>query len=134
MSCGVPFTQQALGRKVSRIALLSLLVLASCTVDSNSNTQSKPPGESIVHAAQAAEQNPEDTDDSPRSPVIVVGSGISGLAAALELGRGGAEVTVIDMSSVFGGHAVMSQGSLSIAGSPVQQAAGIQDSPELALQ
>lgn len=64
--------------------------------------------------------------------VIVVGAGISGLATALDLGRGGANVVVIDMSSVFGGHAVMSQGSLSIAGSPVQEKAGIVDSPDLA--
>ena len=67
-----------------------------------------------------------------RCVTIVVGAGISGLAAALELGRGGANVTVIDMSSVFGGHAVMSQGSLSIVGSPVQEAAGFHDTPDLA--
>ncbi|MFN0055702.1 MAG: FAD-dependent oxidoreductase [Planctomycetales bacterium] len=63
---------------------------------------------------------------------IIVGAGISGLAAALELGRGGASVTVIDMSSVFGGHAVMSQGSLSIVGTPTQEAAGFHDTPDLA--
>jgi flavocytochrome c len=68
----------------------------------------------------------------PDSDAIVVGAGISGLATTLELARGGATVTLIDMSSVFGGHAVMSQGSLSIAGSPVQAAAGIHDSPDLA--
>jgi predicted oxidoreductase len=38
------------------------------------------------------------------------------------------------MSSVFGGHAVMSQGSVSIVGTPVQQAAGIRDTPDLAYQ
>lgn len=67
-----------------------------------------------------------------RTQVIVVGAGISGLATALDLGRGGADVLVLDMSSVYGGHAVMSQGSLSIVGSPVQEAAGANDSPELA--
>ncbi len=71
---------------------------------------------------------------SPSPDVIVVGAGISGLAAALDLGRAGARVTVVDMSSVFGGHAVMSQGSVSIVASPTQQKAGIQDSPELAFQ
>ena len=40
--------------------------------------------------------------------VVIVGAGISGLTAALELGRGGANVMVVDMASVFGGHAVMS--------------------------
>ncbi len=67
-----------------------------------------------------------------RRDVVIVGAGISGLASALELGRGGATVTVIDMSSVFGGHAVMSQGSLSIAGSPVQERDGLKDSPDIA--
>lgn len=66
--------------------------------------------------------------------VIVVGAGISGLSTALDLGRGGAKVTVIDMASVFGGHAVMSQGSVSIVASPAQERAGIQDSPDLAFQ
>ena len=67
-----------------------------------------------------------------RSDVIVVGAGISGLSAALELGRGGADVTIIDMASVFGGHAVMSQGGISIIDTPTQTELGIQDSPDLA--
>lgn len=66
--------------------------------------------------------------------VIVVGAGISGLSAALELGRSGARVTVIDMSSMFGGHAVMSQGSVSLIGTPDQERAGIHDSPDLAFK
>lgn len=71
--------------------------------------------------------------DRPKR-VIVVGSGISGLCAALELGRGGADVTVIDMSSVFGGHAVMSQGGLAIVNTPVQREMGIEDSFDLAFK
>ena len=75
------------------------------------------------------------TDTSPRArqiDVVIVGAGISGLTAALELGRGGAKVTVIEMSSVFGGHAVMSQGGVSIVNTPAQAAEGITDTPELA--
>ncbi|MFP6763009.1 MAG: FAD-dependent oxidoreductase, partial [Planctomycetaceae bacterium] len=64
--------------------------------------------------------------------VLVVGAGISGLTAALELGRGGAEVTVVDMSSVFGGHAVMSQGGVSVIGTTLQQEAGLHDNAEMA--
>lgn len=75
------------------------------------------------------------TDESSlQSDVIVVGAGISGLSAALELGRSGARVAVIDMSSVFGGHAVMSQGSVSLVGTPDQERAGIHDSPDLAFK
>lgn len=64
----------------------------------------------------------------------MVGAGISGLSAALEAARGGANVLVIDMWSVFGGHAVMSEGGLSIPGSPLQANRGIVDSPEIAFQ
>jgi flavocytochrome c len=72
-------------------------------------------------------------DQGNRKPhVLIVGAGISGLSAALELGRGGADVTVVDMSSVFGGHAVMSQGGVSVIDSPLQREVGINDSPELA--
>jgi len=75
-------------------------------------------------------------DDSSRpvsSPeVVIVGAGISGLSTALELGRGGAHVTVVDMASVFGGHAVMSQGGVSVVDTPVQWENGWQDSVELA--
>jgi flavocytochrome c len=68
----------------------------------------------------------------PDADVVVVGAGISGLAAALEAGRQGARVQVIDMWSIFGGHAVLAGGVLNIVGTPVQEALGIEDSPELA--
>jgi len=71
-------------------------------------------------------------EDHETVDVTVVGAGISGLCTALELGRGGARVTVVDMSSVFGGHAVMSQGGISIIGSPLQKSLGWEDSPQLA--
>ena len=68
----------------------------------------------------------------PAPDVVVVGAGISGLTAALELGLGGAPVTIVDMSSVYGGHAVMSQGGLCIVDTPLQRRLGINDSPDLA--
>jgi succinate dehydrogenase/fumarate reductase flavoprotein subunit len=46
--------------------------------------------------------------------VLIVGAGISGLSAALEAARNEAIVHVVDMASVFGGHAVMSEGGVSI--------------------
>lgn len=67
-----------------------------------------------------------------RTDVLVVGAGISGLSAALEAARIGAQVTVIDMASVFGGHAVMAEGGLLFAGSPLQLKNGIHDTPERA--
>lgn len=73
---------------------------------------------------------PQKTTAPPR--VIVVGAGLSGLSTALELADGGASVVVIDMSSVYGGHAVMSQGGVAVVDTPVQTAAGFKDSPDLA--
>ncbi len=110
------------------------LHLSGCSPATSSkvHTNASPPEPSNSQA-------PNDDHSPPMPPipspgVIVVGAGISGLSAALDLGRGGAKVTVIDMSSVFGGHAVMSQGSVSIVATPAQERAGIQDSPELAYQ
>jgi len=64
--------------------------------------------------------------------VIIVGTGIAGLSAALETARGGARVQLLDMWSVFGGHAVMSTGGLAIVGSPTQRQQNVTDTPELA--
>jgi hypothetical protein len=56
----------------------------------------------------------------PKADLVIVGTGISGLAAALDAGRAGANVTVIDMWSVFGGHAVMSGGLVCLVDTPFQ--------------
>jgi predicted oxidoreductase len=73
-----------------------------------------------------------DTETAPGPDVIVVGTGIAGMSSALEMARGGAHVQVVDMWSVFGSHAVMSTGGLSIVGSATRRKQGIADSPELA--
>ena len=70
--------------------------------------------------------------DVTRSDVVIVGAGISGLAAAIEAEKAGATVTVLDMWSVFGGHAVMSEGGVTMVDTPVQRAQGIVDSPDIA--
>ena len=62
--------------------------------------------------------------------ILVVGAGPGGLATALEGARAGARVTVIDVASVFGGHAVVSERGLSFAGTPLQRSLGITDSPD----
>jgi uncharacterized protein len=64
---------------------------------------------------------------------IVVGAGIAGLSAAYELANGGASVIVVDTASIFGGHAVMATGDLTIVGTPYQQEHGQKDSVDLAL-
>ncbi len=67
----------------------------------------------------------------PDAQAIVIGAGLSGLSAAVEMGRSGVEVLVVDMNSVAGGHAVLA-GGVALVGTPVQERAGIQDSPDLA--
>ncbi|MBL9137596.1 MAG: FAD-dependent oxidoreductase, partial [Verrucomicrobiales bacterium] len=71
---------------------------------------------------------------SPKADLVVVGTGISGLAAALDAGRAGVNVTVIDLWSVFGGHAVMSGGLVCLVDTPFQRAANVADSPRLAIE
>jgi flavocytochrome c len=64
----------------------------------------------------------------------VVGAGIAGLSAAYEAGRAGARVLVVDMWSVFGGHAVMSEGQVSMVDTPFVRARGFTDSVDLAFR
>lgn len=70
--------------------------------------------------------------DSPT--VVVVGAGIAGLTTALEASRGGATVAVVDVASVFGGHAVVSEGGLALVDTPLQARLGAKDSADLAYQ
>ncbi|MBI4444446.1 MAG: FAD-dependent oxidoreductase [Acidobacteria bacterium] len=68
----------------------------------------------------------------PRDPdVIVVGAGIAGLAAALETAQHGASVLVIDLWSVFGGHAIVSGGGVLLTGTPNQDRMGVVDTEEI---
>ena len=62
---------------------------------------------------------------------VVVGASLAGLSASIDLARRGAHVIVIDMNSVFGGHAIQS-GGVAVVASPMQEALGYHDSPELA--
>jgi len=63
--------------------------------------------------------------------VIVVGAGLAGLSAAVDAANGGADVLVVDMNSVFGGHGIQS-GGVAIVGSPMQAELGFKDTPDLA--
>jgi uncharacterized protein len=66
--------------------------------------------------------------------VLVVGAGIAGLSAAHQAAQRGASVTVVEMNSVFGGNAVLSEGGLFIVDTPLQHEQGYADSPELAVR
>lgn len=66
--------------------------------------------------------------------IIVIGSGFSGLAAAIEARLRGANVLVIEKMRTPGGNSAISGGLFAAAGSPLQEKVGVQDSPELMLK
>lgn len=65
--------------------------------------------------------------------VIVVGAGLSGLSAAVEMGRSGVDVLVVDMNSVAGGHTMLA-GGVAMVATPLQARLGIEDTADLAYQ
>ena len=79
----------------------------------------------------AACGQPQTGQTTVDAEALVVGAGIAGLAAAVEMGRDGVNVRVLDMNSVIGGHAVMA-GGFAIVDTPVQHREGFTDSPERA--
>ncbi|MCK9273563.1 MAG: flavocytochrome c [Syntrophales bacterium] len=66
--------------------------------------------------------------------VAVVGSGFAGLAAAIEAKNAGASVKVYEKMRVAGGNSIINGGVMAVVGSDMQEAKGIQDSPDLMLQ
>jgi flavocytochrome c len=85
---------------------------------------------------QSRQRPPPVSEQEPTSAsgALVVGAGVAGLSAAYELAKGGARVVVIDLGSVFGGHAVMATGDLCMVGTPFQEAQGIHDTPDIAYE
>ena len=66
--------------------------------------------------------------------VVVAGSGVAGLAAAVTAAHQGARVILVEKAPVFGGTSCFSAGLVWIPGSRQARAAGIQDDPGSALQ
>jgi predicted oxidoreductase len=75
--------------------------------------------------------NENTTEVADDAQAIVVGAGIAGLSAALEMGERGVNVLVIDMNSVAGGHAVLA-GGIALVATGLQEQVGIEDSASLA--
>jgi flavocytochrome c len=67
------------------------------------------------------------------SDVIVIGSGVAGLCAAIEAAEAGMSTLVLEAAPDIGGASVMSGAGCCLVGTPLQEAHGIQDSVELAL-
>ncbi|MGI6151699.1 MAG: FAD-binding protein [Christensenellales bacterium] len=62
--------------------------------------------------------------------VLVVGSGLAGLATAVSVREQVAECIVVEKMSMTGGTSRLSGGGIAAAGSKLQKALGIEDSPE----
>src|SRR5258708_2483178 len=63
--------------------------------------------------------------------VVVVGSGIGGLSAAIAAHDRGAKVIVLEKAPKLGGVSAYSGGEVFVPANHLQAAAGVQDSPEL---
>ncbi len=66
-----------------------------------------------------------------KADVIVIGSGVAGLAAAIEAKNAGASVIILEKRSACGGNSIMSDGGMAVAGTYFQKQCGILDSWEL---
>ena len=66
-----------------------------------------------------------------QTDVIAAGSGLAGLAAAIEAAKSGCSVIVFEKMKIIGGNTRIADGALSAAGNFQQKKRGIEDSPEL---
>ncbi len=67
--------------------------------------------------------------------VVVIGSGATGLPAAIVAREAGASVIVVEAQNHIGGHAITSGGNLPLGGgTSYQKKYGIEDSPDLFFQ
>ena len=66
--------------------------------------------------------------------VLVIGSGIAGLSAAIEAASQGARVCVIEQLPKAGGNTLISDGGIAVPSHPLQKKEHIDDSPELLIE
>jgi len=63
--------------------------------------------------------------------IVIIGSGLAGLSAAIEANQAGASVIVFEKMNVTGGNTRISDGAVAAPNSYLQKKRGIEDSPEL---
>jgi fumarate reductase flavoprotein subunit len=66
----------------------------------------------------------------PDYDVVVIGSGVAGLAATLEASAAGASVLLVESEGKLGGSSALSGGIIMAAGTSLQRRAGIEDTAE----
>ena len=66
-----------------------------------------------------------------RTDVVIIGSGLAGLSAAMEAAEAGASVLVLEKMKVTGGNTRISDGGVAAPNNYLQKERGVEDSPEL---
>lgn len=85
--------------------------------------------------ARAAKPRAKDAKWTESFDVIVVGSGLAALVAGLSALENGAKgVVLLEKMGMIGGSTAISNGTISVPGSPLQKAQGIEDSPQAMLE
>ena len=59
--------------------------------------------------------------------VLIIGSGLAGLSAAIQAARGGAQVTVLEKEAQIGGNSMRASSGINAVNTPAQVSAKIQD-------
>lgn len=91
------------------------IILVVCIIFSFSST-----------ASAATAEVPEDIT----TDIVVIGGGLAGLTSSLSASEAGKSVILVERMGYLGGNCILSTGILQAAGSEIQLAAGIDDSPE----
>jgi succinate dehydrogenase/fumarate reductase flavoprotein subunit len=83
----------------------------------------------------AAQAPPTPARWDREADVVVIGSGATGMPAAIVAREAGSSVIVVDANQDIGGHAICSGANIPLGGgTSVQKRAGIKDSPDLVFQ
>jgi len=83
--------------------------------------------EGTIHMAQS----PNTQKWNEETDIIIIGSGLAGLAAAIEAKNAGSSVLVLEKMKGYGGNSTISDGVMAAAGTAMQADRGIEDSPQL---
>jgi flavocytochrome c len=70
-------------------------------------------------------------DWDEQKDVVIIGSGVAGLSAAIEANEAGASVMVLEKMKITGGNTRISDGGVAVPNNYLQEKQGIEDSPEL---
>lgn len=110
-------------------------VVAGATISSRAlmSTVRKALDEAGVAEGQFADayETPRDIQSELEADVVIIGGGGTGLAAAVTAGQEGASVIVLETNGYAGGNLVVSGGVYNSPDPDLQEAQGIEDSPEL---